>query len=114
MASTFKVVTRAAVTELDTIYTVADSTTTVVLGLVLVNATAVPVTSTVTLSSDTLDRAGQNDEANEDVEIMFDSPIPARSSLSVLESKIVMESTDALKVSASGATNIILSLMEHT
>jgi hypothetical protein len=43
-----------------------------------------------------------------------DAPIPQGSSLSVLDGKVVMETTDILKVSASGATDVILSIMEQT
>ena len=57
MANTFKVVTKAGVTSEDIIYTVAGSTTTVILGLVLGNTTSSKTTVTVTLSSDTSVRA---------------------------------------------------------
>ena len=114
MANTFKAVTKAGVTSLDTIYTVASSTSAVVIGLVLGNTTGAAVTATVTLSSDTANRAGANDEANQDVEIITNVPIPAASSFSVLDGKIIMEATDELKVSASGATDVTLSIMEQT
>ena len=48
MANTFKVVTKAGVTSEDIIYTVASSTTTVILGLVLGNTTSSQTTVTVT------------------------------------------------------------------
>jgi hypothetical protein len=114
MANTFKLVTKAGVTTLDDIYTVAGSTTTVVIGLVLGNTTSSTVTATVTLSSDTAGRAGNNNEANQDVEIVTSVPIPANSSYSLIDGKIVMEATDVLKVSASGATDVILSVLEQT
>ena len=57
MANTFKVVTKAGVTSEDVIYTVAGSTTTVVLGIMLGNTTTSQVTATVTLSSNTSNRA---------------------------------------------------------
>ena len=115
MANTFKVVTKAGVTSEDIIYTVASSTTTVVLGVMLGNTTSSQVTATVTLSSDTTNRAGGNDEANEDVELVTNAPIPAGSSLELLSgNKVVMETTDVLKLAASGATDIALSVMEIT
>jgi len=114
MANTFKLVTKAGVTTLDDIYTVAGSTTTVVIGLVLGNTTSSAVTATVTLSSNTAGRAGNNNEANQDVEIVTSVPIPANSSYSLIDGKIVMEATDVLKVSASGATDVILSVLEQT
>ena len=115
MANTFKVVTKAGVTSEDVIYTVASSTTTVVLGVMLGNTTSSQVTATVTLSSDTSNRSGANDEANQDVELVTNAPIPAGSSLELLSgNKVVMETTDVLKLTASGATDIALSVMEIT
>ena len=115
MANTFKVVTKAGVTSEDVIYTVAGSTTTVVLGIMLGNTTTSQVTATVTLSSDTSNRAGANNEDNEDVELVTNAPIPAGSSLELLSgNKIVMETTDILKLTASGATDIAMSIMEIT
>ena len=115
MANTFKVVTKAGVTSEDIIYTVAGSTTTVILGLVLGNTTSSQTTVTVTLSSDTSNRAGGNDEANQDVELVTNAPIPAGSSLEMLAgNKVVMETTDVLKVTGSGATDVVLSIMEIT
>lgn len=114
MANTFKAVTKAGVTSQDVIYTVASSTTSIILGLVLGNTTTSQVTVTVTLSSDTANRAGANNEANQDVEIVTNAAVPAGSSLSVLDGKIVMETTDVLKVTATGATDVIVSMMEIT
>jgi|TARA_R100000278_G_scaffold76251_1_gene59355 hypothetical protein len=115
MANTFKCVTKAGVTSLDVIYTVASSTTTVVLGLVLGNTTTSQVTATVTLNTDTSNRSGANDEANQAVELVTNAPIPAGSSLELLSgNKVVLEATDEIKVSASGATDVALSIMEIT
>ena len=115
MANTFKLVTKAGVTSEDVIYTVAGSTTTVVLGIMLGNTTTSQVTVTLTLSSDTANRAGANNEANQDVELVSNAPIPAGSSLELLSgNKVNMETTDVLKLTASGATDIALSIMEIT
>ena len=115
MANTFKTVTKAGVTSLDVIYTVASSTTTVVLGLMLGNTTTSQVTATVTLNSDTAARSGANDEANQAVELITNAPIPAGSSVELLGgNKVVLETTDEIKVSASGATDVALSIMEIT
>jgi|TARA_X000001316_G_C906829_1_gene23271 hypothetical protein len=115
MANTFKVVTKAGVTSEDVIYTVAGSTTTVVLGIMLGNTTTSQVTATVTLSSDTSNRAGANNEANQDVELITNAPVPVGSSLELLAgNKVVMEATDVLKLTASGATDITVSIMEIT
>ena len=115
MANTFKVVTKAGVTSEDIIYTVAGSTTTVILGLVLGNTTTSQTTVTVTLSYNTGSRAACNDKANQDVELVTNAPIPAGSSLEMLAgNKVVMETTDLLKVTGSGATDVCLSIMEIT
>ena len=115
MANTFKLVTKAGVTSADVIYTVASSTTTVVLGIMLGNTTTSQVTATVTLSSDTSNRAGANNEANQDVELITNAPVPVGSSLELLAgNKVVMEATDVLKLTASGATDITVSIMEIT
>jgi len=115
MANTFKVVTKANVTSADVIYTVAGSTTTVVLGLLLGNTTSGATTATVSLASDTSGRAGNNDEANQTVELITSVSVPGNSSLELLSgNKIVMETTDALSVTAGASTDVILSIMEIT
>ena len=115
MANTFKVVTKAGVTSADVIYTVAGSTTTVVLGLILGNTTSNSITATVTLGTDTANRAGANNETNQDVELITSTPIPGNSSLELLSgNKVVMETTDTLSVTGSAATDVVLSIMELT
>ena len=115
MANTFKLITKAGDTSADVIYTVAGSTTTVLLGIMLGNTTSSQVTTTVTIESDTSSRAGANNEANQNVELVTNAPIPAGSSLELLAgNKVVMETTDVLKLTASGATDIALSIMEIT
>ncbi len=117
MANTFKVVTVAGITSVSSVYTVGGSTTTVILGLILGNTTTSQVTATVTLSSNTASRTDSsiNSGANADVELVTNAPIPAGSSLEMLAgNKVVLETTDILKVSASGATDVCLSIMEIT
>ncbi len=115
MANTFKVITKAGVTSADVIYTVASSTTTVVLGMMVGNTTTGQITATVTLTSDTSNRAGANDEANQAVELVTTAPIPVGGSLELLSgNKVVMETTDSLTLTATGAADIALSVMEIT
>ena len=115
MANTFKVITKAGGTSADVIYTVAGSTTTVVLGLIIGNTTSSSVNATITLGTDTANRAGANNETNQDVEILTTTPIPGNSSLELLSgNKIVMETTDTLSVTGSGAVDVVLSIMEIT
>jgi hypothetical protein len=115
MANTFKLSSKAGVTSADVIYTVASSTTTIILGLILGNTTTSQVTATVTLTSDTSNRTNANDEVNQTVELITNAPIPAGSSLELLAgNKVVLETTDSISVSATGATDVALSYMEIT
>ena len=115
MANTFKLVSKAGVTTADVIYTVASSTTTVLLGIMLGNTTTSQVTATVTIESDTSNRSGANNEDNQTVELITNAPLPAGSSLELLAgNKVVMETTDVLKLTASGSTDIAVSIMEIT
>ena len=115
MANTFKLVSKAGVTSADVIYTVASSTTTVVLGIMIGNTTTAQVTATVSLGSDTSNRAGANNEANQTVELVTNAPIPVGGTLELLSgNKVVMETTDTLSLTATGAADIALSIMEIT
>jgi hypothetical protein len=114
MANTFKVVTKAGVTSEDVIYTAGSGITTIVLGLVLGNTTNAQITGTVTLNTDTGNRSGANNEANQAVELVTGAAIPAGSSLSVVDGKVILEATDEIKVTGSGATDVILSIMEQS
>ena len=115
MANTFKLITKANVTSADVIYTVAGSTTTVLLGIMLGNTTSSAITATVSLASDTANRAGNNNEANQTVELITSTSIPGNSSLEILSgNKVVMETTDELSVTGSGSTDVVLSIMEIT
>ena len=115
MANTFKLITKAGVTSADVIYTVASSTTTVILGLMLGNTTSSSVNGSVTIETDTANRSGNNDEANQNVELLTTTAIPGNSTLELLGgNKVVMETTDVLKVTGSGALDVTLSVMEIT
>ena len=115
MANTFKVITKAGVTSADVIYTVAGSTTTIILGLMLGNTTGGSSNATVTLGTDTANRAGANNEANQDVELLTTTAIAANTTLELLSgNKVVMEATDTLSVTGSAALDVVLSVMEIT
>ena len=115
MANTFKLSSKAGVTSAYVIYKVAGSTTTIILGLILGNTTTSQVTATVTLTSDTGSRTNNNDEVNQPVELITNAPIPAGSSLELLAgNKVVLETTDSISVTATGATDVALSYMEIT
>ena len=121
MANTFKCVTFAAEPASAgtpyVMYTVASSTTTVILGLVLTNLNTTSVTAEVELVSDTANRNGTNNVANGTSFLVKDVNIPAGSSLEVLTGgKVVLEAGDVLRVDCSVADKLsgTLSIMEIT
>ena len=121
MANTFKVVNFAAEPNSAgtpfTMYTVASSTTTVVLGLILANIHTTAVTAEVELVSDTGSRGGANDVSNGTSFLAKDVRIPAGTSLELLSGgKVVLEATDEIKIDCSVADKLsgTLSIMEIT
>tara|TARA_R110002074_G_C12363841_1_gene650839 strand:- start:64 stop:414 length:351 start_codon:yes stop_codon:yes gene_type:complete len=115
MANIFKLKSNAAMpssagTPL-TLYTVPSSTTTIVLGLILTNVHSASVTASVQLVSDT-----NNTEVNETTFLLRNVTIPVGSSLEVLSgSKVVLQTTDVLKIDCSVSAKIdaSLSIMEQ-
>jgi len=121
MANTFKCVTFAAEPASAgtpyTMYTVASSTTTVILGLVLTNIHTSAVTVEVELVSDTANRNGANNVANGTSQLVKDVSIPTGSSLEILSgSKVVLETGDKIQIDCSVADKVsgTLSIMEIT
>ena len=121
MANTFKTVTFAAEPASSgtpyVMYTVAGSTPTVVLGLVLANIHTAQVTATVRLVSDTGSRGGSNNVTNGTSIIVKDAPIPVGGSLELLSgNKVVLEATDQITVDCSVADKLsgTLRIMEIT
>ena len=115
MANTFKLVTKANVTSADVTYTVASGATTVVLGVMVGNTTTSQVTATISLASTTGSRAGANNENNQTVELVTNAPVPVGGTLELLSgNKVVMEAGDALSLTASGSSDIAVSIMEIT
>ena len=111
MANTFKVVTFAAepvsAGTAYKMYTVAGSTTTVVLGLILTNIHSSAVTVEVELVSDTGSRGGANNVTNGTSFLVKDVTIPAGSSLELLSGgKVVLETTDEIKIDCSVAVQV--------
>jgi hypothetical protein len=102
MANTFKNYVSASVgTSAITVYTVPSSTTSVVIGLNVANRGAAQITVDVQLGS---------------TYIIKSVPIPVASSLSVLDGKIIMETTETLVVTSSAASSadVILSVLEQS
>ena len=121
MANTFKVVTFAAEPASAgtpyVMYTVASSTTTVVLGLVLSNINTTAVTAEVELVSTTSARGGVNNVANGTSFLIKDVNIPTGSSLEILSGgKVVLEAGDKIQIDCSVADKLsgTLSIMEIT
>ena len=101
MAETFINATGQATTGGATIYTVPASTTSMLIGINLANITGASVTASVQIGS---------------TYIIRDATIPTGSALSVLDGKIVLETTDTLVVTASADTSldVVLSILEIT
>lgn len=103
MANTFKSYLSAGVTTQTTVHTAPVATQTTVIGLSLANTAASAITATVTLT-----------RSSTVVNIIKDAAIPAADALILYggDQKLVMQAGDLLKVTASGATDIIVSVLE--
>lgn len=102
MANTFKNYVAASVgTSATTVYTVPASTTAVTIGLSVANTSASQITVDVQAAG---------------VYVVKGAPIPAGSGLSVLDGKIILETTDTVVVTSDTASSadVILSVLEQT
>ena len=102
MANTFKNYTSASVgTGATTVYTVPSATTSVMIGCNLANRTASQIKVDVQVAG---------------VYLAKDIPIPAGSALSVLDGKIILETTDTVVVTSDTASScdVIVSVLEQT
>ena len=113
MANTFKLKTDTAVgTTLTTVYTVPGSTTTIVIGCTLAN-----IHATANLNADVqIVTAASSGENGDDVYVIKGVPVPNKSSLEIIEGKIVLETGDAIKVRSDTASSVdvALSVLEQT
>ena len=121
MANTFKLFTIADVAidsgTYSTIYTVASSTTGIVLGLALANKINAARTVTVKITSDTASSTGTGSTANESSTRLNEVTIPADTTLELFEGqKLVLETTDVMTIGCSAASSVdaALSVMEQT
>lgn len=112
MANTFKLVNNAVMSttanQTDALYTVPSSTTTIILGLTLCNVHTAQVSATVEIV---------DSSASITSTVIKDAPIPVGGSLEIMSgNKIVVETTDVVKVSSSIADKIsaTMSIMEIT
>jgi hypothetical protein len=102
MANTFLNYTSASVgTAPVTVYTVGASTTAVVIGLNIANTTASQIAVDVQVAG---------------VFLVKGVPIPANSAVSVLDGKIILETTNTVVVTSSAAASadVIVSVLEQT
>ena len=102
MANTFKNYTSASVgTSPVTTYTVPSATTSVMIGCNLSNTSSAQITVDVQAAG---------------IYIVKGAPIPAGSALSVLDGKIILETTDTVVVTSSAATSadVIVSVLEQS
>jgi len=102
MANTFKNYTSGSVgTGATTVYTVAASTTAIMMGCNLSNTTTSQIKVDVQVAG---------------VYLVKGAPIPANSALSVLDGKVILETTDTVVVTSDTAssTDVILSVLEQT
>ncbi len=112
MANTFKLVNNAVMSETadttEALYTVPSSTTTIILGLTLCNVHTAQVSATVEIV---------DTSATVTSTVIKNAPIPVGGSLEIMSgNKIVVETTDVVKVSSSVADKIsaTMSIMEIT
>ena len=104
MANDFKGVQSVSVTTVTTVYTAPVSKDSIILELDIANTTA----SAVTASAEVLDSS-----ASTDAFIVKDAPIPAGSSLQVISGqKVILETGDSIRVTASGACDVVCSILE--
>lgn len=104
MANDFKGVQSVGVTSVTTVYTAPASKDSIILELDIANTTAAAVTA----SAEVLDSS-----ASTDAYIVKDAPIPAGSSLQVISGqKVILETGDSIRVTASGACDVVCSILE--
>ena len=104
MANDFKGVQSVGVTTVTTVYTAPVSKDSIILELDIANTTA----SAVTASAEVLDSS-----ASTDAFIVKDAPIPSGSSLQVISGqKVILETGDSIRVTASGACDVVCSILE--
>jgi hypothetical protein len=104
MANDFKNAQAVGVTSVTTVYTAPASKDSIILELDIANTTSSAVTASVELV---------DTSASTDAYIVKDAPIPTGGSLQVVSGqKVIVEATDLIRVTASGACDVICSILE--
>jgi hypothetical protein len=103
MANTFKSYIASGVTTQSTVLTAAANTQTTLIGLSLANTTTGAISVQVTLTRSTTV-----------VYVIKDAAVPATDTLVLYggDQKLVMQAGDVLKVTSSGAVDVIVSVLE--
>jgi len=105
MANDFKGVSKVNVTTTQEIYAAPNGNTSILLELDVANTTAAAVTASVELLDNAL---------STDAYIVKDAPVPAGGTLQVVSGqKIILESQDSIRVTASGACDVVCSILEN-
>ena len=108
MANTFKIDTKSSVsTSGNNVVTAGGSATLVILSILIANKTAASAQVDVFI----------NKNSGDDVFLIKNAPVPAGSSLEIISgSKIIMESSDVLRVNAgtASALDVSVSYLEQT
>jgi|TARA_R110000823_G_scaffold90485_1_gene199929 hypothetical protein len=117
MANTFKTITHdvmpASSGTPETLYTVQSGSTVIILGLLVANVHTAQVTASVTLVSTTTQTSQTQ---NTTAFLVKSAAIPAASTLSVLDGKIVLNVGDIIKIdcSVTDKVSVTMSYMEIT
>lgn len=118
MANTFRMTNETNVsTTIESLYTVPSSTTSIILGIMLSNTSAVTIRGSVQLVSTTATSVnGGASNANESTYLIKDAPLNSSSALEIMAgNKIVMQTGDILKAKSDATgLDIIISYMEIT
>ena len=104
MANDFKNAQSVGITSVTTVYTAPAAADSIILELDIANTT----TSAVTVSVEVVDTS-----ASTDAYIVKDAPIPVGGALQVISGqKVILERTDFIRVTASGASDVVCSILE--
>ena len=118
MANTFRMTNETNVsTTIEVLYTVPSSTTSVILGIMMSNTSAVTIRGSVQLVSTTATSTNSGaSNANESTYLIKDAPLNSSSALEIMAgNKIVMQTGDIIKAkSAATGLDIVISYMEIT
>ena len=118
MANTFRMTNETNVsTTIEVLYTVPSSTTSVILGIMMSNTSAVTIKGSVQLVSTTATSTNSGaSNANESTYLIKDAPLNSSSALEIMAgNKIVMQTGDIIKAKSDATgLDIIISYMEIT